>query len=247
MPSSSGHAATRASADPVASPLPLPLPLPRPRLAAQAAAADAAAAEVTSRSGRERSRFARFARSRAPGQPTLGHLSLLGVNSRPDLMVNAKFAALKVMICAVARARPPRSPSASTAQAQPDVRLGTIARSRVPAGARPVPARADSLAAPEPSFAMATGRGLSRYGKRPRQAASDTTGAPDIAALVVSGGCRQVTMANCTCNCTVVCVANVYLVAYNSLLPDSAECLNKQRTMGYDFRAPVAQGKRRAP
>ncbi len=57
----------------------------------------------------------------------------------------------------------------------------------------------------------------------------------------------KVTIANCMCNCTVVRVTNVYLVAYNSHLPDSTECLNKRPKMGYDFRAPVAQGKRRAP
>ena len=49
------------------------------------------------------------------------------------------------------------------------------------------------------------------------------------------------------CNCTVVRVANVYLIAYKSQLPDSMEFLNKRRMLRYYFGAPVAQGKRRAP
>lgn len=52
---------------------------------------------------------------------------------------------------------------------------------------------------------------------------------------------------NCTCNCTTVRTANYDLAAYKCAQSDSGECLNKRRTLRYDFRAPVAQGKRRAP
>src|SRR6185437_15349675 len=52
---------------------------------------------------------------------------------------------------------------------------------------------------------------------------------------------------NCTCKCTDVRTGNYDLVAYKRALSDSGECLNKRYTLRYDFRAPVAQGKRRAP
>ena len=118
------------------------------------------------------------------------------------------------------------------------------ARTRIPADRRfpsPLPARRRAGGGCAEVYAAIRRRATCRRW-RPRTRRSVTSRCARR-----PGEGRQVTMAELHMQLHSVCVANVYLVAYNSPLPDSAECLNKQRKMGYDFRAPVAQGKRRAP